>query len=278
MKTLHQFSRILAAAIACVFALPGPVFGVDSPGKEGVSVGKKSAFANLVPAGEVERGAALQYDQLKQHARQQRALAPDNHPQVLRLRAIARKMLPFTSKWNDRAKGWRWEVNLVGSNQINAFCMPGGKIAFYTGIIDSLKLTDDELAVVMGHEIAHALREHARERMGKQAATNLGANLASQILKLGNLGNMALGAGSNLLTLKFSRDDEAEADIVGLELTARAGYNPTAGISLWKKMQQAAKGAPPQWLSTHPASNTRIAEITKHLPEVMPLYERARAG
>lgn len=270
--------RILPAFAASIIALASPVFGVEAPSREGVNVGKKSAFTNLVPAKEVERGAALQYSQLKQHAEQQRALAPDNHPQVLRLRAIARRMLPFTGKWNERAKGWRWEVNLIGSNQINAFCMPGGKIAFFTGILDSLKLTDDEIAVVMGHEIAHALREHARERMGKQTATQLGANLASQIFKLGNLGNMALGAGTNLLTLKFSRDDETEADVVGLELTARAGYNPTAGISLWQKMQQAAKGAPPQWLSTHPAGNTRIREITKHLREVMPLYERARIG
>src|SRR5690606_16599223 len=120
-----------------------------------------------------------------------------------RLRAIAQKILPFTSKWNDRAKGWSWEVNLIGSNQVNAFCMPGGKIAFFTGIIDNLKLTDDEIAVVMGHEIAHALREHARAQMGKQAATSLGANVISQLFGLGNVGNAVLGAGANLLGLKF---------------------------------------------------------------------------
>ena len=268
----------LAAVVAFTIASAVSAIGGEAPSREGVNVGKKSSFTNLVPAKEVERGAALQYEQLKQHAQQQHALAPDNHPQVNRLRTIARKMLPFTSKWNERAKGWRWEVNLVGSTQVNAFCMPGGKIAFYTGILDLLKLTDDEIAVVMGHEVAHALREHARERMGKQAATHLGANLASQMLGLGNLGNVALGAGVNLLTLKFSRDDETEADIVGLELAARSGYNPSAGITLWKKMQEAAKGAPPQWLSTHPASNARITVITRHLPEVMPLYERARPG
>ena len=259
-------------------ALLATTVGGHSAESEGVDVGRKSAFTSLVPAAEVERGAATQFEQLKQQAAKQRALAPDDHPQLIRLRAIAKKMLPFTNKWNDRAKDWKWEVILVGSRQLNAFCMPGGKIAFYTGLIDSLKLTDDEIAVVMGHEVAHALREHARERMGKANATNLGANIASQLLGLGNLGNMALGAGVNLLTLKFSRDDEVEADIVGLELTARAGYNPSAGVSLWNKMKAGTQGAPPQWLSTHPASDNRIQEIERHLPQVMPLYERAKAN
>lgn len=269
--------RKLLSTVVLVLLPVMPALGADTPASEGIDVGRKSSFTNLVPARQVEQGAGQQYEQLKQQARQQRALGPDDHPQVLRLRAIAKRMMPFTSRWNERAKGWQWEVNLIGSKQINAFCMPGGKIAFFTGIIDTLKLTDDEVAVVMGHEIAHALREHARERMGKQQATNLGANLASQLLGLGNLGNMALGAGVNLLTLKFSRDDETEADLVGLELTARAGYNPSAGVTLWQKMQQAAKGAPPQWMSTHPASDSRIREIEAHLPQVMPLYERAKA-
>ena len=264
--------------IACLLSLLAacPAWAAEPSAKEGVDVGRKSSFTNLVPAADVERSAAMQYDQMKRQAQEQRALAPSDHPQLQRLRTIARKMLPYTVKWNDRAKTWKWEVNLIGSNQINAFCMPGGKIAFYTGILDTLKLTDDEVAVVMGHEIAHALREHARERMGKQTATSIGANIASHVLGLGSLGNMALGAGANLLTLKFSRDDETEADIVGLELAARAGYNPSAGVTLWRKMQQSSKGAPPQWLSTHPASDSRIKEINKHLPEVMPLYEKAK--
>ena len=264
---------LLTAAIAAT-----PALGRDEAPKEGVDVGKTSRLAKLVPAEQVERGAARQYQQMKQQAAQQRALGADDNPQVKRLRAIAQKMLPFTAKWNERASAWKWEVNLIGSKQINAFCMPGGKIAFYTGILDTLKMTDDEVAAVMGHEIAHALREHARARMGKQAATNIGANVVSQVLGLGNLGNAALGAGANLLTLKFSRDDESEADLVGLDLMARAGYDPRAGVSLWKKMQAANKGAPPQWMSTHPSSDARIKEIEKHLPQVMPLYERARTA
>jgi len=246
-----------------------------APLNDGVSVGKKSTFTNLVPAGAVEQRAAQQYDHLIRQAVIHNALASEADPQLLRLRAIAHKILPFTVKWNERANSWRWEVNLIGSREINAFCMPGGKIAFFSGTITSLKLTDNEIAVVMGHEMAHALREHTRELLGKETATQLGANLISQAFGFGNLGNTALNAGVNMLSLKFSRNDELEADVVGLELAARGGFNPEAGITLWQKMQTVAKNAPLQWFSTHPASDTRIRDIKKHLPEVMPLFLRA---
>jgi predicted Zn-dependent protease len=132
--------------------------------------------------------------------------------------------------------------------------------------------------MVMGHEIAHALREHARERMGKSAATNIGASLLTQVLGLGALGQTITNYGAELLSLKFSREDETEADLVGMELGARAGYDPRAGLTLWQKMAAANKGAPPQWLSTHPSGEHRIAEMEQHLPQVLPLYERARSG
>ena len=156
--------------------------------------------------------------------------------------------------------------------------MPGGKIAFYTGILNKLKLTDDEVAMVMGHEIAHALREHARERMGKNAATGVGANLIGQVLGLGQVGQMVTNYGAQLLTLQFSRSDESEADLVGMELAARASFDPRAGVSLWQKMSAASAGAPPQWLSTHPSGNTRIHDIEVNLPKVMPFFDRSRAG
>ncbi|MEO5796635.1 MAG: M48 family metallopeptidase [Rhodoferax sp.] len=244
--------------------------------REGVEVSGNSAFSKLVSAESVEQTARTQYQQTLQQAQQQQALAPANHPQLLRLRRIAARIIPFAADWNPRAKDWQWQVNLVGSNQINAWCMPGGKIAFYTGILDTLKLTDDEVAAVMGHEIAHALREHARERMGKSMATNVGANLLSQLLGAGDLGNTVIGGGAQLLSLQFSRSDETEADLVGLELAARAGFDPRAGITLWQKMAAQNKGAPPQWLSTHPAGSNRIAEMQKNLPRVLPLYERAK--
>ena len=129
--------------------------------------------------------------------------------------------------------------------------------------------------MIMGHEMAHALREHARERMGKTAATRIGASVLSAFLGLGNAGDTLLNMGGQLLTLKFSREDESEADIVGMELAARAGYDPEAGVTLWQKMMTASKGAPPQFLSTHPAGASRIRDIEAKLPKVAQLYARS---
>jgi predicted Zn-dependent protease len=244
------------------------------PADEGVNVGKPSALRNLVPAEQLERQSAQQYIAMKRQAADARALAPENHPQVQRLRAIAARLIPHAARFNPRADQWRWEVSLIGSRQVNAFCMPGGKIAFYTGILESLRLSDDEVAIVMGHEIAHALREHARERIAKGELTQLGASILGQVVGGGRFAG-AFEAGGSLLTLKFSRDNESEADVVGLDLAARGGFDPRAGITLWQKMTQANRGAPPQWLSTHPSGPNRILEIEKHLPEVLPLYEKA---
>ena len=262
------------AMAAVLFGTPASVLKAQP--REGVEMRGTSVLARLVPAEDVERSASAQYAQMMQEANAKKALAPKDNPQLIRLRAIATKIIPFALEWNDRAKTWKWEVNLIGSNQINAFCMPGGKIAFYTGILDQLKLNDDEVAMIMGHEIAHALREHARERIGKGAATNIGAGVLSQLFGLGQVGQTLTNYGAQLLNLQFGREDESEADLVGLELGARAGYDPRAGVTLWQKMATASKGAPPQWLSTHPSGTTRIAEIEANLPKVMPLYEKAR--
>ena len=249
--------------------------------REGVDVGGNSAFTKLVPAEQVERAAAEQYVQMLTQADGKKALASKDNAQLQRLRAIAKKIIPFAIEWNPRARNWQWEVNLIGSSQINAFCMPGGKIVFYTGILDKLQLSEDEIAMVMGHEIAHALREHARERMAKGAATQgvlrLGGALAASYFGIDSrITDGIASGGANLLTLEFGREDESEADLVGMELAARAGFDPRAGVTLWQKMGAANKGAPPQWLSTHPSGSSRIAEIKTNLPKVMPLFERAR--
>lgn len=269
--------RLVLQGVAVLLAL-SPAAAPLAIAREGIDVGGNSAFSNLVPAEDVERSAGQQYAQMLQQAAAKNALGPKDHPQVQRLRAIGTKIIPYAVAWNPRARNWRWEINLIGGKQINAFCMPGGKIAFYSGILDQLKLTDDEVAMVMGHEIAHALREHARERMGKNAATGIGASLLSQVFGFGQLGQTLTNYGAQLLTLQFSREDESEADLVGMELAARAGYNPRAAITLWQKMGAANKGAPPQWLSTHPSGNSRITDIEMNLPKVMPLYERAKRG
>ena len=242
-----------------------------------VDVGPSSRLRGLVPAEELETASTQEYAKLLAEANAKGALAPNGHPQLQRLRAIAAKLVPQTAQWNDRARQWRWEVNLLGSKQINAFCMPGGKIAFYIGILEQLQLTDDETAMIMGHEMAHALREHARARIAKSQGTGTLLSLGAQLFGLGQLGDVAANIGTQLLTLRFSREDETDADLVGLELAARGGFNPQAAVSLWEKMGRAGGGAGgPNFLSTHPSGPDRIRQLQANVPKVQGLYQRAR--
>jgi predicted Zn-dependent protease len=236
----------------------------------------RSDFAKLAMSPEsLEQQAGQQYAQMLSQASEKRSLAPMNHPQVQRLRYIADRIIPVAVSCNPRAHAWRWEVNLLGSSQLNAFCMPGGKIAFYFGILQKLQLDDDEVAMIMGHEVSHALLEHAAARMGKSAATQGVVALGSALLGLGNLAHQLAGAGAQLLTLKFSRLDEEQADALGLRIAARAGYDPQAGVTLWRKMMAASKGAPLEWLSTHPSGSSRVQEIEARLPAVTSDYAAA---
>ena len=251
---------------------------LTTPALAQVSVGNSSQLRNLVPAEELETAATQEYSKLLAEARSQGALAQPGNPQLQRLRTIAAKLVPQTAQWNDRARQWKWEVNLIGSKQINAFCMPGGKIAFYTGILDQLKLSDDEAAMIMGHEMAHALREHARARIAKTQGTGTLLSLGAQLFGLGDLGGVAANIGTQLISLRFSRDDETDADLVGLELAARGGYNPQAAVSLWEKMGQAGGGSNgPSFLSTHPSGPARIQQLQANVPKVQGLYQRARS-
>ena len=236
---------------------------------------KRSAFTQVASADQVEQAAGQQYRQMLQQAQAQRVLAPADNGQLQRLRYIAHRIIPHTSACNPRAQQWRWDVNLIGSNELNAFCMPGGKICFYSGILSKLRLDDDEVATIMGHEMAHALLEHARERIGKNMATRGAIELGAALLGLGNVGRAGADIGAKLLTLRFSRDDESEADALGLLMSARAGYRPEAGVTLWRKMMDASKGAPPEFLSTHPSGESRIREIEAHMARVQPEFERA---
>lgn len=257
------------------------VAGVGSASaQQGIDVGEASSFRNMIPAEAVEQQSAKQYQELLAKAKQQHALAPESEPQLKRLRAIAERLLPHADRFNPRAAQWHWEVNLIGSKQINAFCMPGGKIAFFSGILKELNLSDDEIAMVMGHEMAHALREHAREQAAKNTLLGGVANILGMVTsgsRYGDIANIAISAGQGLASRAFSREDEREADLVGMELAARGGFDPRAGITLWQKMNKASKGEPLAWLSTHPSNANRIEEIRRHLPDVMPLYEQARA-
>jgi predicted Zn-dependent protease len=268
LKRYFLFSLVVLLGACSGSSRQGPI--------DGVRVSDSSSLKDMVPASQLEASATRQYNAMKQKAAEKNALAPDSHPQVIRLRAIAKKILPHAYAWNPESQAWKWEVNLFISDQVNAFCMPGGKIAFYTGIIEKLNLNDDEVATVMGHEIAHALREHARDRIAKAQLSNLGASVLSSALGLGNLGGQALGQGLQILGLSFSRADERDADLVGMDIAARAGYDPRAGISLWQKMGQLSKDKQPEWLSTHPSGDSRIYEIQRNINEALFLYARAK--
>ena len=233
----------------------------------------------LAPEGEMDKAAAQQYAAMMGQAQQKGVLVSPNDPQVKRLRAIAQRIIPHTARWNQDAQQWKWQVNLVQDNQVNAFCMPGGRIGFFTGIIDKLKLTDDEIAAEMGHEIAHALREHGRDRQTKATATGLASQLGGALLSAWtgyDVRGIANGLGQ-VVVLKFSRDEEREADLVGLDISARAGYDPRAGIALWNKMAALDRnGAPIELLSTHPGGEHRIEQIQNHMNVLLPLYARSK--
>jgi Zn-dependent protease with chaperone function len=251
---------------------------VAAPVLAQVDVGDASLMRKLVPADRLEQSAAQQYRQMLAQARAKGALLDTSHPQAQALRAIAQRLIPFALPWNERAQHWRWDVQLIASQQINAFCMPGGKIVFYTGILDQLALTQDEAAMVMGHEMAHAVREHARERIAKTQATSTGLSIGAQVLGLGDWSDVASNIGTQLLTLKFSRSDETDADLVGLEMAARAGYNPAAAVSLWQKMGNATgkRQGGLAFLSTHPTGPERIRALQDNVPKVQRLYEEGR--
>ena len=208
-----------------------------------------------------------------------KGLLDTNPAQLARLKKISQRLIAQTGAYRNDARQWAWEVHVIKSNELNAHVLPGGKIVFYSGIIDRLNLTDAEIAAIMGHEMAHALREHTRERLSREVATQTGIGIAASVLGLSQGQAQLAGLAGDLgISRPNSRTQETEADLMGLELMARAGYDPNAAVSLWRKMQSASgRGEPPQFLSTHPVSSTRIATIQSLLPRVMPLYQQSRS-
>jgi len=268
--------KFIAAALA--IAALGAAAGCQST-TSGGAVGADRQQLLLVSSAELDKMAAQAYNKLQAESAKKGTLNTDA-ALTRRVRAIAARITPQTRVFRADAPAWKWEVNTITSKELNAFCMPGGKIMFYSGLIQQLRLTDDEIAVVMGHEIAHALREHSREQVSQAIAAQAAIGVGAALLGLGDAtASVANTAYDALIATRFSRSDETEADRIGLELSARAGYDPRAGITLWKKMLSANDGGrPPEFLSTHPAENRRIQEIEALLPTVLPLYQAARGG
>jgi predicted Zn-dependent protease len=264
----------LITAITCCLALVAASGCASSTA--GGAVGAQRSQLMLVSSGELEDMAEQSYAKLKSDASSKGELNRDA-AMLKRVRAIAMRLKPHTAVFRKDAPAWNWEVNVISSKELNAFCMPGGKIMFYSGLINQLNLSDEEIAIVMGHEIAHALREHSREQVSQAMAAQTAISVGTALLGLGQVSaDISNTVYQALIATKFSRTDESEADEIGLELTARSGYDPRAGVTLWQKMIAANSGGrPPEFMSTHPAEASRVQKIQSLLPTVIPLYEGA---
>ena len=241
-----------------------------------VGVERKQYMFSMLSTDEVNQMYAQSYQKTVGEASTQGVLDKTSND-AKRIQAISDRLIAQAPVFRPDSAQWKWEVNLIKSDELNANCGPGGKIIFYTGLMDSLKLTDDEIAAILGHEIAHALREHGREAMSKAYGIEMAKQGAGALLGLSQDSLALADTVANYgMTLPNSRSNENEADLIGLELAARAGYNPNAAITLRNKMSKASEGAPPEFMSTHPASSSRIASLQAAIPKVMPLYEQAK--
>ncbi len=273
-------TRVRAVALA-VLAVSGMLLAgcqsVQTTNAGAVGIQRTQRMSSMVSEAEMRQQAELAYRQTLTSERQKGALNTDA-ALTGRVRAIANRLIPATTAFRPDAAQWKWEVNVIRSDQVNAWCMPGGKIAVYTGLITKLGLSDDEIAAVVGHEIAHALREHARERASEQMGAQAVIGGASILLGVGQAGADLGGVFYKaLFGLPNSRLHETEADRIGVELAARAGYDPRAAITLWQKMARASGGSSgPEFLSTHPSAETRLKDLEVYAARVMPLYQQAR--
>jgi predicted Zn-dependent protease len=270
MQGSHLNIRILW--ILAVVTLLSACANTTKPGAVGVS---RSQFM-MASSEEVNRISAASYNEQNQKAKEKNILVTSG-PTYDRLKFIANRLILQTEAFRDDTKQWDWHLTLIDAPVLNATCAPGGKITFYTGIVEQLNLNDDEIAAIMGHEIAHALREHGRERVSQAVAQNILVNIASALAgPYGSAVSAANQVAHYAIVLPNSRENESEADAIGLELAARAGYNPMGAISVWQKMLKATQDkGPPEFLSTHPSGETRIEQLTALMPAVEPLYKAA---
>ena len=268
------FGLVRGLLISAVALLATACQTVQTTQPGAVGVDRKQMM--MGSAEKVDEGAKVAYNQELDKARSAGKLNSDRQD-FERVQKISQRLIPQTASFRPDATSWNWEVNVQTSEDVNAYCMPGGKIMVYTGLIDVIKPTDAELAAVIGHEIAHALREHSRERLSRAYAEQV--VLAGVAIATGaeqTTMQVASQVSAVTFTLPHSREQEAEADRIGLELMARAGYDPNAAVTLWQKMSKASSGGPPEFLSTHPSGETRIRDLEKNVPRVLPLYQAAQ--
>lgn len=274
--TAHGAPALNLASATAASASSTPGGTPFSPSGE-VRYGPNMAtFRNLIPSSMLDAQAAAEFQQIVYGAQHQNRLYPDTDARVKRVRAIVERLASYSSKWNDRVKGWKWDVAVIQSPAVRMYCLPGGKVVVYGGMLDRVRLNDDELGVLTAHEIAHALREHARERLGEQQAAQLGSGSIPQLFGLADLGAAPLGIGTQLLEMKYESADETEADVIGADIASRAGYDPRAAVTLWDKLAVATRADREQgFIYVHPYTTARRKDIMKRLTDMLPLYAKA---
>lgn len=264
------FTGLLAAAL-----VSGGCASVQTTGAGAVGIERKQYMSGLVSEQALQQEAAKQYAAMMGQARTQGAL-DSNAAQTQRVRTITQRLIQHVDVFRPDARQWNWEVHVVNSSEVNAWCMPGGKMAIYAGLINAVKPTDDELAAVIGHEMAHALREHSREQVSQQMATGIGLSVLAAVTGMPAASDLGSELTKVMFTLPNSRTHEIEADRIGVELAARAGYDPRAAITLWQKMGALGGERPPEFLSTHPSPASRMNDLRTAAERVMSLYQQAK--
>ncbi|WP_322031526.1 M48 family metallopeptidase [Paraburkholderia sp. J76] len=257
-------------------ATPGNVApGAPNTGRV-VRFGNAAVYRNLIPSPMLEAQATAEFNEIVRGAAHSNRLYAESDPHVQRVRAFVDRLAPYAQKWSDRVKNWKWEVAVIRSNDIRMYALPGGKIIVYGGLLDRVKLNDNEFGMLLGHEIAHAVREHVRERLGEQQAAQIESGTVPQLFGLADLGVFPLGIGSQLVEMHYGRADETEADVIGSDIAARAGFDPRAALTLWDKLAAATRADRDQgFIYVHPYTPARRADIAKRLADMMPLYAKA---
>jgi len=264
---------VLAAAVAICATLLGSCSTNPITGR--------SQLVGLVSEQQALQGSASAYQQMMADLEKKKKLdkgAENDSPRAQQVRQITDRLIAQAIKFRPNTASWRWEVQVINdAKTVNAFCMAGGKMAIYTGMWEQLKPTDDELAAVMGHEISHALLDHTRERMSVARASDVGVQILAAAAGVGNLGGQLMqNAAVVAIGLPNSRESEAEADAVGVQLAARAGYDPHAAVTLWEKMGKLGGGHQPEFLSTHPSPENRAAKLKEMAAKLDPVYQEAK--
>ena len=265
MKTTLKWSAVaLAAAIAACST--NPVTG-------------RKQLVGLVSESEAIQGSAGAYAQMMKQLDGKKQVEKDSE-RAKKVQEITNRLVAEAVKLRPNSSSWRWEVQVINDPKtVNAFCMAGGKMAIYSGMWEKLKATDEEIAQVMGHEIAHALADHTRERMSVARSTDIGVQILAAATGVGNLGGQLMqNAAVVAIALPNSRESEAEADQIGIEIAARAGFDPASAVTLWEKMGKLGGGKGPEFLSTHPSPENRAKRLKELGDKVQPYYEAAKAN